>query len=139
MEFRADTTHANTAINPFWKQYRLFHAAWAQICYTGAQIAIAGETKLLHADILPLMNIRLFHKLRHRNPSEHQQRSRSQTSRRSPSLLRHRTFRWRRANEIHPPTKSLPLLHNDVHSLRCTCDHSTRRYRRSDALLHTLF
>lgn len=22
---------------PFWKQYRLFHAAFAQFCYTGAQ------------------------------------------------------------------------------------------------------
>ncbi|ESK89234.1 l-fucose permease [Moniliophthora roreri MCA 2997] len=26
----------------FRKQYRLFHVAWAQFCYTGAQVAIAG-------------------------------------------------------------------------------------------------
>lgn len=48
MAFQAETTHANTAIKPFWKQYRLFHAAWAQFCYTGAQIAIAGTVLTLH-------------------------------------------------------------------------------------------
>lgn len=42
MEFQANETHANTAVKPFYKQYRLFHAAFAQFCYTGAQIAIAG-------------------------------------------------------------------------------------------------
>ena len=42
MEFQAESTHANTAVKPFWKQYRLFHAAFAQFCYTGAQVAIAG-------------------------------------------------------------------------------------------------
>ncbi|KAH6613857.1 l-fucose permease [Boeremia exigua] len=26
----------------FWKQYRLFHAAFAQFCYVGAQVAVAG-------------------------------------------------------------------------------------------------
>ncbi|KAG4222744.1 hypothetical protein PC116_g28782, partial [Phytophthora cactorum] len=35
-------THANADDKPFWKQYRLFHAAFAQFCYTGAQIAIAS-------------------------------------------------------------------------------------------------
>lgn len=30
MEFQAETTHANTAVKPFHKQYRLFHAAFAQ-------------------------------------------------------------------------------------------------------------
>lgn len=44
MAFQAETTHANTDVKPFWKQYRLFHAAWAQFCYTGAQIAIAGQS-----------------------------------------------------------------------------------------------
>jgi MFS transporter, FHS family, L-fucose permease len=43
MEFQAETTHANTAVKPFYKQYRLFHAAFAQFCYTGAQVAIAGK------------------------------------------------------------------------------------------------
>ncbi|KAK5164981.1 uncharacterized protein LTR77_009646 [Saxophila tyrrhenica] len=42
MAFQAEETHANTAIEPFWKQYRLFHATFAQFCYTGAQVAIAG-------------------------------------------------------------------------------------------------
>ncbi|KAF3044895.1 hypothetical protein E8E11_001137 [Didymella keratinophila] len=27
----------------FWKQYRLFHAAFTQFCYIGAQVAIAGH------------------------------------------------------------------------------------------------
>jgi MFS transporter, FHS family, L-fucose permease len=42
MAFQAEETHANTDIKPFRKQYRLFHAAFAQFCYTGAQIAIAS-------------------------------------------------------------------------------------------------
>ena len=42
MAFQAQETHAGTDVKPFWKQYRLFHAAWAQFCYTGAQVAIAG-------------------------------------------------------------------------------------------------
>jgi FHS family L-fucose permease-like MFS transporter len=42
MAFQAEETHANTADTSFWKQYRLFHAAFAQFCYTGAQIAIAS-------------------------------------------------------------------------------------------------
>lgn len=42
MAFQAEETHANTAIKPFRKQYRLFHATFAQFCYTGAQVAIAG-------------------------------------------------------------------------------------------------
>ncbi|KAH8678198.1 major facilitator superfamily domain-containing protein [Xylariales sp. PMI_506] len=42
MAFQATETHANADDKPFWKQYRLFHAAFAQFCYTGAQVAIAG-------------------------------------------------------------------------------------------------
>ncbi|KAI1754680.1 MFS general substrate transporter [Xylaria castorea] len=42
MEFQASETHANADDKPFWKQYRLFHAAAAQFCYTGAQVAIAS-------------------------------------------------------------------------------------------------
>ncbi|KAF2717698.1 MFS general substrate transporter [Polychaeton citri CBS 116435] len=42
MAFQAEETHAGTDVKPFWQQYRLFHAAFAQFCYTGAQIAIAG-------------------------------------------------------------------------------------------------
>lgn len=42
MAFQAEETHAGTDIQPFRKQYRLFHATFAQFCYTGAQVAIAG-------------------------------------------------------------------------------------------------
>lgn len=42
MAFQAEETHAGTDLKPFWKQYRLFHATFAQFCYTGAQVAIAG-------------------------------------------------------------------------------------------------
>lgn len=38
MAFQAAETHADTDIGPFHKQYRLFHAAFAQFCYTGAQV-----------------------------------------------------------------------------------------------------
>ncbi|KAJ3862723.1 major facilitator superfamily domain-containing protein [Lentinula novae-zelandiae] len=41
---QADLTHGTNGDDdkPFWKQYRLFHASWAQFAYTGSQIAIAG-------------------------------------------------------------------------------------------------
>lgn len=43
MAFQARETHADgTAGKPFHRQYRLFHAAFAQFCYTGAQVAIAS-------------------------------------------------------------------------------------------------
>jgi FHS family L-fucose permease-like MFS transporter len=42
MAFQAETTHAGTDVQPFRKQWRLFHATFAQFCYTGAQVAIAG-------------------------------------------------------------------------------------------------
>lgn len=42
MAFQANETHANADDKPFWKQYRLFHAAAAQFCYTGSQVAIAS-------------------------------------------------------------------------------------------------
>ncbi|KAK7056669.1 hypothetical protein VNI00_002386 [Paramarasmius palmivorus] len=44
MAEQAQTTHVDQKASeePFRKQYRLFHAAWAQFCYTGAQVAIAG-------------------------------------------------------------------------------------------------
>ena len=42
MAFQAEETHAGESSQPFRKQYRLFHAAFAQFCYTGAQVAIAG-------------------------------------------------------------------------------------------------
>lgn len=43
MEFQADQSNASDASSkPFSKQYRLFHAAFAQFCYSGSQIAIAS-------------------------------------------------------------------------------------------------
>lgn len=41
MEFQAAEANAADSNLPFIKQYRLFHAAFAQFCYTGAQVAIA--------------------------------------------------------------------------------------------------
>ncbi|KAK5997763.1 Glucose/galactose transporter [Cladobotryum mycophilum] len=43
MEFQAQETHASADDKPLWKQYKLFHAAIAQFCYTGAQVAIASS------------------------------------------------------------------------------------------------
>lgn len=42
MEFQAKETHADAEDVSMWKQYRLFHAAFAQFCYVGAQVSIAG-------------------------------------------------------------------------------------------------
>ncbi|RDW82492.1 MFS general substrate transporter-19 [Coleophoma cylindrospora] len=42
MEYQATETHGDLSVKPFRKQYRLFHAAFAQFCYTGAQVAIAS-------------------------------------------------------------------------------------------------
>lgn len=42
MQFQAEETKSDADAKPFWKQYKLFHAAFAQFCYTGAQVAIAG-------------------------------------------------------------------------------------------------
>jgi hypothetical protein len=35
MAFQAEETHSGSDDTPFRKQYRLFHAAFAQFCYTG--------------------------------------------------------------------------------------------------------
>lgn len=42
MAFQAEETGSSDSDKPFIKQYRLFHASFAQFCYTGAQIAIAS-------------------------------------------------------------------------------------------------
>ncbi|KAK2606824.1 hypothetical protein N8I77_005549 [Diaporthe amygdali] len=43
MAFQAEESRASAdSDKPFIKQYRLFHASFAQFCYTGAQIAIAS-------------------------------------------------------------------------------------------------
>ncbi|KAB2569856.1 putative l-fucose permease protein [Lasiodiplodia theobromae] len=41
MAAQVEDTHTGSSDKPFRKQYRLFHAAAAQWCYTGAQVAIA--------------------------------------------------------------------------------------------------
>lgn len=43
MQFQAEEAHGSSDDQPLWKQYRLFHAALAQFCYTGAQVAIASS------------------------------------------------------------------------------------------------
>ncbi|KAF4943123.1 hypothetical protein FSARC_15036, partial [Fusarium sarcochroum] len=42
MAFQAQETHSEADQKPFYKQYKLFHASFAQFCYTGAQVAIAS-------------------------------------------------------------------------------------------------
>lgn len=42
MAFQAQETHSDADERPFIKQYKLFHASFAQFCYTGAQVAIAS-------------------------------------------------------------------------------------------------
>jgi MFS transporter, FHS family, L-fucose permease len=42
MERQAQSTHSKLSEKPFRKQYTLFHAAFAEFCYTGSQVAIAG-------------------------------------------------------------------------------------------------
>ena len=42
MALQADEAGAGDGGRPFSRQYRLFHAAFAQFCYTGSQVAIAG-------------------------------------------------------------------------------------------------
>jgi MFS transporter, FHS family, L-fucose permease len=46
MAFQAEESQAaGDSDKPFKKQYRLFHASFAQFCYTGAQVAIARYAK----------------------------------------------------------------------------------------------
>ncbi|PNS18457.1 hypothetical protein CAC42_6274 [Sphaceloma murrayae] len=42
MAFQAESTYSPSANKPLLKQYKLFHAAAAQFCYVGSQVAIAG-------------------------------------------------------------------------------------------------
>lgn len=42
MEYQAREANSDGDEKPFAKQYKLFHAAFAQFCYTGAQVAIAS-------------------------------------------------------------------------------------------------
>jgi MFS transporter, FHS family, L-fucose permease len=41
MAYQAHETHAGEGDLPFRKQYRLFHAAFAQFTYVGSQVSIA--------------------------------------------------------------------------------------------------
>lgn len=42
MAYQVERTHTDADDKPFIKQYKLFHAAFAQFSYTGAQVAIAS-------------------------------------------------------------------------------------------------
>ncbi|KAJ4313068.1 hypothetical protein N0V84_009601 [Fusarium piperis] len=42
MALQAQETNSEADSKPFRKQYKLFHASFAQFCYTGAQVAIAS-------------------------------------------------------------------------------------------------
>ncbi|OAL47363.1 l-fucose permease [Pyrenochaeta sp. DS3sAY3a] len=42
MQMQLEDTSMEGKDKSFWKQYRLFHAAFAQFCYCGSQVAIAG-------------------------------------------------------------------------------------------------
>ncbi|KAF4121695.1 MFS transporter, FHS family, L-fucose permease [Geosmithia morbida] len=42
MAYQVQETHADADEKPFHKQYKLFHASFAQFCYTGSQIALAS-------------------------------------------------------------------------------------------------
>ncbi|OGE50296.1 hypothetical protein PENARI_c017G12523 [Penicillium arizonense] len=42
MAIQVQETHTHADEKPFAKQYKLFHASFAQFCYTGAQVAIAS-------------------------------------------------------------------------------------------------
>lgn len=42
MEYQAGEADSSDQVGPFMKQYRLFHAGFAQFCYCGAQVAIAS-------------------------------------------------------------------------------------------------
>lgn len=45
MEFQAEESQNGdlVEVKPFRKQYRLFHASFAQFCYTGSQVAVASK------------------------------------------------------------------------------------------------
>lgn len=61
MAAQAEDTHTGSSDKPFRKQYRLFHAAAAQWCYTGAQ----GTSSLLVYLTTPLPSLHqplLIHK-----------------------------------------------------------------------------
>lgn len=44
MELQIQETHVEGSEKSFWKQYRLFHAAFAQFCYVGGQGTYLGLT-----------------------------------------------------------------------------------------------
>jgi fucose permease len=55
----AESTNAD--VKPFRQQYRLFHAAFAQFCYTGAQVGIAGFVSVHHFILRSQILINSFH------------------------------------------------------------------------------
>jgi MFS transporter, FHS family, L-fucose permease len=70
MELQVQTTHVAGTEKSFWKQYRLFHATFAQFCYVGAQ----GKTSLtplisncITDSTTPSRHRLLLHQLRRRD------------------------------------------------------------------------
>ncbi|KAJ7617042.1 major facilitator superfamily domain-containing protein [Roridomyces roridus] len=59
MAQQAEMTHAgeDAGAQPFWRQWRVFAAAFAQFCYTGAQVAIAGYFINYVVDTWPTGNL----------------------------------------------------------------------------------
>ena len=53
MAYQAEETNTEEEKLPFRKQYRLFHAAFAQFCYVGAQVAIAGYVDVFVTQVSP--------------------------------------------------------------------------------------
>ena len=57
MAEQAELTHVgDNNEKPFWKQYTLFHAAWAQFCYTGAQ---GKPSSRLPLSVVPVYYLRV--------------------------------------------------------------------------------
>lgn len=137
MAFQAQETH-NEDVKPFRKQYRLFHAAFAQFCYTGAQVAVASyfinyvtETRRWPADFKVERKFSISWMPRCRevefavktaNRLNREECTGRKVSRRCPRRLRNWQVRWCNPNEIHPPKMGLPCLsrhgcslHHPVH------------------------
>jgi hypothetical protein len=76
----AEETHGGTDLageKPFRKQYRLFHAAFAQFCYVGSQGMRQNETITCRHPRIPLTclcsrHCGLLHQLRDRSQARHQ-------------------------------------------------------------------
>ena len=134
MEFQAETTHANTAIKPFWQQYRLFHAAFAQFCYVGSQVAIAGRFPMFLRCSRCLTKVGYFI-----NYATETRRNTDSALGATVPCWRSRCFRfrplcWRFYHEVYPTSLGIPGLPHLLYYLHRTIDHTRSERRNSDAL-----